>query len=396
MTAPVVIVGASLAGVRTAEALRRHGYDGPLAIVGAEQHFPPFDRPPLSKQALVGGLEHAVRLAVAPDLAADVLLGRRATGLDLNQRQVLLDDGAPVSFAKLVVATGATAWVPGNVDPALPGVFTLRTAGDARALTAALDGRPAVAVIGGGVLGCEIAASCRAKGLDVVLIEPGGALMQRVLGAELGSWLARVHRDHGVDVRLSVSAERVTGAERVAGLRLSDGSEVAADVLVVATGARPEIDWLEGSGLRLGDGLVLDEYCLAPEAPGVAGAGDVARWLNPRYRRTMRVEHWDNAIEQADVVARNLLAPAGSAVIYDPVPYSWTDQYGLHLRFAGLPEGTAEIVDGSVEEGRFVAEYRAHGLQIGALCVNRPAKLVAQRKALREIRVPSTAAMAVS
>jgi NADPH-dependent 2,4-dienoyl-CoA reductase/sulfur reductase-like enzyme len=381
----VVIVGASLAGVRTAEALRRHGYVGPLTLIGAEAHYPPYDRPPLSKQVLTGGAGQAARIAVDQDIAADIVLGRRAASLDLTRRQVLLDDGTALDFGKLVVATGATAWVPAGIGTALPGVFTLRTADDATALSAALDKSPAVAVLGGGVLGCEVAASCRARGLDVTVIETAGTLMHRVLGAELGGWITGVHRDHGVDVRLGVAVAEVLGDTHLTGVRLSDGSVVEASVLVTAAGARPETSWLDGCGLETGDGLLLDEYCRVPGAPFVAAAGDVARWFNPRYRRMMRVEHWDNAVEQADAVARNLFAAPGEASVYDPVPYSWSDQYNLHMRLAGLAEGTAEVIDGSPDDGRFAVTYRIGGVQVGALCVNRPAKFAAQRKALREI-----------
>jgi NADPH-dependent 2,4-dienoyl-CoA reductase/sulfur reductase-like enzyme len=383
----VVVVGASLAGFRAAEELRALGHDGPIALVGAEAHRP-YERPPLSKQVLAGkqppdATEVLPVTGSLDDLDLDWHLGEAATALDLGDRTVALAGGARLPFDGLVITTGASARpLPGTAH--LDGVHTLRTLDDCLALRAALDAAPRrVVVVGAGFIGSEVAATCRGVGVDVSLVEALPVPLERGLGREMGAVLADVHRDHGVDVRLGVGVAGLDGSARVEQVRLSDGTALEADVVVVGIGVSPNTAWLDGSGLTLDDGVVCDERCVA--APGVVAAGDVARWTNPRFGEAMRVEHWDNAVAMGTHVARVLLAPE-EAPAFDPVPWFWSDQYDRKLQLAGRAGGgdTVEVVSGSVEERRFVAFYGRGGRIVGVLGMNQPAKVMRWRTLVEE------------
>ena len=276
-------------------------------MIGAEDRLP-YDRPPLSKQVLAGDWE-AEQATVPIDVDAlevDWVLGSAAAALDLDDRHVELDNGHTVDFDGLVIATGAAArWLPETRGT--PGVHVVRTMDDSLSLRAELDATPGrVAVVGAGFIGAEVAATCRERGLEVTVIEALPVPMARALGDEIGGVCAEVHRDHDVDLRLGVGVDGLEVDERVRGVRLADGTSVEADVVVVGIGVAPSTDWLEGSGLTVDNGIVCDATCLA--APGVVAAGDVARWPNDRFDETMRVEHWDNALEQGAHAARRLLS----------------------------------------------------------------------------------------
>lgn len=380
----VLIVGGSLAGLRAAEALRRHGFEGRLCVVGAEDR-PPYDRPPLSKEVLAGTwAPERCALPCEEGLEIDWRLGQPAVGLDLAARRVRLADGGDVAWDGLVIATGASPReLPGQ--PHLEGLFTLRTLDDALALRAAFEGGPRVAVVGAGFIGAEVAATCRGRGLQVAMVEALPVPLERALGARMGGLVAALHRDHGVDLRLGVGVRRVLGDRRVEGLELSDGSRVDADVVVVGIGVRPETRWLEGSGIALDDGVLCDAACRA-SAPGVVAAGDVARWPNPRFDEVMRLEHWTHATEQADAAARTLLAGEGGAEPFAPVPFFWSDQYDRKIQFAGRAsaDDAMQVVDGSIEERRFVALYERGGRLRGVLGMNRPRLVMKARALLRE------------
>jgi 3-phenylpropionate/trans-cinnamate dioxygenase ferredoxin reductase component len=381
----IAVVGGGLAGLRAVEALRAGGHEGPVVWIGAERHLP-YDRPPLSKQVLRGEWEPE-RIALRRDgveaLATDLRLGTRALSLDAGARSLALEGGETVRFDGLVIATGAAPRrLPGA--PELDGVFVLRSLDDALAIRRALDGGPRVAVVGGGFIGSEVAASCRERGLDVTLIEALSQPLEQALGAELGAVCAALHRDHGVALRLGAGVAALEGGSRVERIRLADGSCVAADVVVVGIGVRPETGWLEGSGLRLDDGILCDEACQA--APGIVAAGDVARWPNRRYGMRMRVEHWTNAVEQAGAAAARLLAGSAPAEPYAPVPYVWSDQYDRKFLLAGAlrPGDEIQVVDGSLAERRFVALAGRGGRLVGAIAMNRARLFVQWRRALHE------------
>jgi 3-phenylpropionate/trans-cinnamate dioxygenase ferredoxin reductase subunit len=378
----VAVVGASLAGLRAVEALRGRGYDGRIDWIGAEKEAP-YDRPPLSKEILRGEWDPP-RIALArngvEELGTDLRLGVRAIGLDAGARRLRLSDGDSLSFDGLVIATGATPRrLPGQPD--LPGVFTLRTLDDALAIRAALEREPRVAVVGGGFIGAEVAASCRARGLEVTMIEALGQPMEQALGPEIGVVLAGLHRDHGVDVRTAAKVAALEGHGRVERVRLADGKTVDADLVVVGIGVVPETGWLEGSGLRLADGVACDARCAA--APGIVAAGDVARWPHPRYGE-IRVEHWTNAIEQAAAAVAALL-DGDAAPVFDPVPYVWSDQYDAKIFGAGRPRAGDQmrVIDGDLASRSFVALYGREGRLTGALSIGRARRFMEWRRALR-------------
>jgi NADPH-dependent 2,4-dienoyl-CoA reductase/sulfur reductase-like enzyme len=381
----VVVVGGSLAGLRAAEELRTQGYAGAIAVIGDELHRP-YDRPPLSKQVLAGKQEpEATALEPATgtidDLAIDWHLGERATGLDLGAREVLLGGGARLGFDGLVVATGATPrHLPGTDH--LGGVHTLRTLDDSVAIRAAVLAAPRrIAVVGAGFIGAEVAATCRGLGVEVTLIEALPVPLERSVGPVLGSVIADVHRDHGVDVRLGVGVVRIDGGDRVEQIVLTDGTELEVDLVVVGVGVAPNTEWLEASGLPIDNGVLCDETCLA--VPGVVAAGDVARWPNRRFGETMRVEHWDNAVEMGAHAARTLLADAagGTGEPYAPVPWFWSDQYDRKIQLAGraAPDDEVAVVAGSVEERRFAALFGRGGRVVGVLGMNMAAKVMRWR-----------------
>jgi 3-phenylpropionate/trans-cinnamate dioxygenase ferredoxin reductase subunit len=385
----VVIVGASLAGLRAAEELRRLGYDGRLVLIGAEAHLP-YDRPPLSKAVLAGEAgpdDVALRRQSYDDLDVDWRLGRRAIGLDVDARAVELDDGERITGDRgVVLATGATPrTLPGL--PALAGIHHLRTLDDCLAIRADLDaGARRVVVVGAGFIGAEVAATCRGRHLDVTMLEALPAPMVRGLGPVLGDVLAALHRDHGVDLRTGMGVDGVDGVERVEQVRLADGSTVDADVVVVGVGVAPSTAWLEGSGLTIDNGVVCDETLLA--APGIVAAGDVCRWPNPLFSgELMRLEHWTNAAEQGIAAAVRLLADDDQAPVpFAPVPFVWSDQYEVKIQVAGHVRGDdrIEVVDGSLAERRFVAAVGRGDRLVGAVAFSRPRVLMQYRRLVAE------------
>ena len=376
----VTIVGASLAGLNAAEALRREGFDGPVTLIGAESHLP-YDRPPLSKQVLAGDWEpERAALTDSEELESDGIearLGVRATALDLAARELTLHTGETVAFDGLVIATGARCRTIGGTE-GLDGVHVLRSLDDCLALRADFEAMPPrVVVVGAGFIGAEVAATARGRGLDVTLVEALPTPLSRVLGDEMGQVCAEVHRDHGVDLRTGVGVDRISGDGRVQQVTLSDGSTVDADVVVVGIGVIPNTEWLDGSGLQVDDGVVCDATCLAAER--VTAAGDVARWPNELFGETMRVEHWDNAAQQGSHAARRLID--GSTPPFTPVPWFWSDQYDRKIQLAGRVRGDDEVrvVTGSVAERRFAAIYGRAGRIVGVLGFNRPRHVMRYR-----------------
>ncbi|MGA5898984.1 NAD(P)/FAD-dependent oxidoreductase [Streptomyces venetus] len=367
----VVVVGACAAGLAAVETLRREGFDGTLTLVGDEPHAP-YDRPPLSKQILSGEWT-AERLTLRPHADVEVLdldlrLGTAATGLDMTDRTVRLADGARVPYDGLIVATGVRPRrLPGG-----GGAHVLRTVDDALALRERLTPGCRLVVVGAGFLGAEAAAVAWRLGADVTLLEPAPVPLAHAVGAEVGQVLSQAHLDHGVELRTGVTVTEVTDG----GVRLSGGELVEADEVLVAVGSSPNTEWLADSGLRLGDGVLCDEYCEA--APGVYAAGDVARWDNPLFGTSMRIEHRTNAAEQGMAAARNLLAPPDARRPFAPVPYFWSDQYDMRIQAYGHLRGHDEVavVEGDLAARRFVVAYRTGERLSGALAVGMPPKAV--------------------
>ena len=360
----IVIVGASLAGHRALTELRRRGFDGRITLIGAEKHYP-YDRPPLSKQILQGAWEPVRTLLDDPDhyagLGIEMLLGKRATGLDTTTRAVELDDGTRVPFDALLIATGASPRALPNTPP-LAGLHTLRTMDDAIAIRRAFEAGARVCVIGAGFIGAEVAASARQLGLEVTVVEALEQPLARVLGPTIGAAVARIHREHGVDLRLNARVTGFEGSERVEAVTLADGSKIPADVVIVGIGVQPNTAWLEGSGLALDDGVLCDAT-LATNVPGIWAAGDVARWYNPQYGRHMRAEHWTSAVEQGMAAAANILAGPGAAQPHSSIPYVWSDQYDVSIQVNGDPQAgdDVHVLHDEPDARKFLAAYSHEG-----------------------------------
>jgi NADPH-dependent 2,4-dienoyl-CoA reductase/sulfur reductase-like enzyme len=388
MVRRIVVVGASLAGLRAVETLRAQGFDGALVLVGDEPHAP-YDRPPLSKQVLQGTLDPrdtAYRRKEGYEaLALDMRLGSRAVGLEPGRRVVILADGSRLDYDRLVVTTGARArMLPGA--GAQPGLHLLRGLDDAVRLSSELAGAATVAIVGAGFIGLEVAASCRARGLRVTVIEALPAPLSPVFGPAVCGMVAALHRDHGVDLRTGVTVAGLRGGTRVEGVRLSDGSDLAADLTIVGIGVTPNTEWLEDSGLTLKDGIVCDAAGAA--APDVFAAGDVARIPNAWTGDDRRVEHWTNAVEQAVLVAGNALAGERASTPFVSVPYFWSDQYDRKIQCAGRvqPGDEAVLVEGSFMERSVAVLYRRGDRVAACLTVNRPRTFVAFRRLLKDRR----------
>lgn len=377
----VLIVGASLAGVRTAESLRTLGFDGEIVLAGDEPHRP-YDRPPLSKDYLGGARQPAdLRLdATLPDDAVRWRLGAAATALDPARRVVSFADGGEETYDRLVLACGTTPIVPPGLDVGLGGVHLLRTLDDADGLRADLDAGPRhVVVLGAGFIGAELASTCRARGLAVTLVDAAPLPLSRPLGPEVAQHLLDLHRADGVDFRLGVAAEAFTAeGGRVTGLRLADGGHLAADLVVVAIGVRPATAWLADSGLALDDGVVCAPDLASLSHPDVYAVGDVVRFEHPLVGAPVRVEHWSNAVEGASVVAEAIL---GGQPRHHAVPSFWTDQLGVKIQGVGFT-AWADEVEVEDDAGALVATYRREGRTIGAVAFGRPRRLIAVRREL--------------
>jgi NADPH-dependent 2,4-dienoyl-CoA reductase/sulfur reductase-like enzyme len=393
----VVIVGASLAGLRAAEALRAEGFAGSLTLIGDEP-YEPYDRPPLSKRVLAGRMpaEHAT-LPQMRNVEAEWLLGVAATGLDAAGHRVLLADGGQVSFDKLLIATGTRArpW-PNEEEGALDGVFTLHGRDDVAHLHAWLATSPRrVLVIGGGFTGSEIASVCRDLGLPVTLTERGPAPLSGALGAATGTVASRLQRQHGVDLRCNTTVMALEGDEvgRLRRALLSDGDVLDVNVAMVALGAIRNVEWLGGAGLAAdGRGVVCDAACRAFDADGMVTddifvAGDVARWPHPLFDgQLIAVEHWGNAVEQAATAAHNMVCAPSERRPHKPLPAFWSNQFGVNVKSVGLPTVAEEVVvtQGSVEERRFVAAYGCAGRTVAAVAVNSPRWLESYQRLIEE------------
>jgi 3-phenylpropionate/trans-cinnamate dioxygenase ferredoxin reductase component len=376
VTKRIVIVGGGLSAARTAEQLRRANYDGSITIVSDEVHLP-YDRPPLSKQVLRSELDD---VTLKPRDFYDennitLLLGSAVKTLDTANQNVMLENGTALEYDEAVIATGL---VPRRIPsiPHLRGIHVLRSFDESMALRdEAASARRAV-VIGAGFIGCEVAASLRNLGVDVVLVEPQPTPLAAVLGEQIGSLVARLHRSEGVDVRTGVGVESVSGDDRVENVILSDGAELDTDLVVIGIGSRPNTEWLEGSGVKVDNGVVCDRVGRT-SAPHVWALGDVASWQDATGRQ-VRVEHWSNVAEQARVLVPSLLGqelPANFVV----VPYFWSDQYDVKIQCLGEPEAD-DIVHLVSDDGRkFLAYYERDGVVAGVVGGGMPGQVMKSR-----------------
>jgi NADPH-dependent 2,4-dienoyl-CoA reductase/sulfur reductase-like enzyme len=386
MMRDVVVVGASLAGLRAAESLRTAGFDGSITVIGDEPHLP-YDRPPLSKRLLAGEWEvDRIALRKPDDLASlDVnwRLSTRAVGIDIAERRIALAGGEHVRFEGAILATGSRPrTLPGQDE--LPDVVVLRSVDESLDLRRRIaGGGRRVVVIGAGFIGLEVAATARTLGNEVLVLESAPAPLIRGLGATMGAAIAAVHADHGVEVRCGVTIEGL----RPGAVLIDGGWHEPADVVVVGIGVAPATEWLTGSGLEIRDGVVCGAD-LNTGVPLLYAAGDIVRWYNPLFEEEMRVEHWTNAAEQGALAATNLLAEATGqrTSAYAPVPFFWSDQYDRRIQFLGRASGEddVQIVAGSVASRQFVALYGNRGRLRGVLGLNAPRQVMPFRSLLFE------------
>jgi NADPH-dependent 2,4-dienoyl-CoA reductase/sulfur reductase-like enzyme len=371
----VVIVGGGLAAARTAEQLRRSEYTGRITIVSDEVHLP-YDRPPLSKEVLRKEVDD---VSLKPREWYDekditLRLGAAATALDTAAQTVTLDDGTVLAYDELVIATGL---VPRRIPafPDLEGIRVLRSFDESMALREHASACQRAVVIGAGFIGCEVAASLRSLGVDVVLVEPQPAPLAAVLGERIGELVARLHRDEGVDVRLGVGVAEVRGDGHVETVVLTDGTELAADLVVVGIGSRPATEWLQGSGIEVDNGVICDEAGRT-SAPNVWALGDVASWRDTMGHQA-RVEHWSNVADQARVIVPAMLGQEVPTNVV--VPYFWSDQYDVKIQCLGEPEAT-DTVHLIEDDGRkFLAYYERDGALVGVVGGGMPGKVMKLR-----------------
>jgi 3-phenylpropionate/trans-cinnamate dioxygenase ferredoxin reductase component len=384
MTDPIVIIGAGQAGARTAAALREAGYSGPVELVGDEAELP-YERPPLSKGILTGHMLSS-DLQVLPSsyyVEKDITLrlGQYVTELDAVRHRVTLASGTSLPYSRVVLATGGRARpVPiqtGQVD----GIRYLRSLKDAAGLRDALRSASALVVVGGGFLGLEVAASARSLGLGVTLIELRPQLLDRIVESEIATLIGNLHRRHGVTLRLGVGFAGILHGPTSPAVALTDGTSLSADVVVAATGMRPNTALAAQAGCTLDDGVIVDEYG-ATSVDGVFAVGDVAQHLNGFLGRHVRPENWQTAQNQAIAVGRGL---AGDRRPYAEVPWFWSDQYGTSIQILGMPEKTDEIVvRGDVATNRFVVLNLSQGQLVGATACNMAREIPPLRQIMKK------------
>jgi 3-phenylpropionate/trans-cinnamate dioxygenase ferredoxin reductase component len=390
----VVVVGASLAGWRAVETLRAEGFEGDIKLVGQERHLP-YDRPPLSKQVLAGTWppEKAVLADKkrSSELRVHEVLGQRAVRLDVEGRQVEIDDGSVLSADAVVLATGARPrTLPGTEGLSQrDGLFTLRTLDDSLALREAVTAVEScrVVVIGAGFIGAEVASTCAGLGCQVTVVEAMEIPLMNVLGPVIGAYCGSLHGSAGVDLRTGAGVDGVRRAESQEGglvVELAEGDALEADVVVVGIGVIPSSEWLQDSGLKVENGVVCDDRLFA--ADGIVAAGDLARW-NWRHdggEEEIRIEHWQVAAEAGVAAARSLLAGREDASPFTPIPYFWSDQFGIRFQVLGNPGGldAVEVVDGSFEEGKFVAVFGRAGRLRAVMAIGKPRQLMSFRPLL--------------
>ncbi|WP_433831665.1 NAD(P)/FAD-dependent oxidoreductase [Actinoplanes sp. CA-015351] len=379
----VAIVGAALAGLAAARALRGQSFTGQIIAIGAERHHP-YDRPPLSKDFLTGACTiDDLALSDDDDLGIDWRLGTAATRLDPRGRSVHLTDGQEIPVDGVVIATGARARRPAHAD-GLAGVHTLRTLDDAIALRDELRNTGRLVVIGAGFIGAEVASSARSLGWDVTVVEGLPTPLAGPLGTEMGALCAQLHADHGVRLKAGTPVSALLGSDRIEAVELADGTRLPADVVVAGIGAIPNVEWLAGSGLTI-DGGVVTDAAGATGLPAVVATGDCAIAFSPFAGRAVRSEHWTHALDHPATAVATLLGAAAPDT--GKAPYFWSDQYGVRLQFAGHrePGDTVRIVEGDPEQRSFLAVYERGGHPVAVLGMNQPRLFTRWRRQLRAV-----------
>jgi 3-phenylpropionate/trans-cinnamate dioxygenase ferredoxin reductase subunit len=366
----VLIIGAGQAAAQCAISLRQGGSSDAILITGDEP-FPPYQRPPLSKKFLTErGKPESLYLRPEMfwrDQNVELALGVAAKSVDVHARRVTLADGRDIFYRTLVFATGTRArWLPiPGID--LPGVFSLRSIDDVQRLRPELDAVKRVVIVGGGYIGLEVAAVMRTEGREAIVLEAEDRVLKRVTAPEVSAFFDRFHRERGVEIRLGARLAGFVGEQHVRALRLADGTEIATDLVLLATGAEPNVALATAAGLTCANGIVVNEFTCT-SAPNVYAIGDCTRFPSRRYGRQLRLESVQNAIDQAKAAASAIL---GKPQPYDPVPWFWSDQYEIKLQIAGWLDGYDEVnVVGDPAAAKFSAEYRKSGRLIAVDAVN--------------------------
>lgn len=380
MSGGVLVVGGSVGGIRTARALRNEGYAGAVTVVEAEPHLP-YDKPPLSKVPLDGDAHVPLLTAAeARELDIELRLGAVAIEVRAQANQLALADGTVLDYDELVIATGAAA----RPSPwSGPGIHVLRTLADARALRESLHGANRLLVVGAGFIGAEIASLARKQGIDVTIVDPAPVPMARIVGTELGERLSDLHRVHGVEAKFGTTVSALDCVDDSLRATLSDGSEFPVDAVVVGIGAVLELGWLESSGLTLDDGVVCDEYGRTPDFANIHAVGDISKWYQPRLGTSARVEHWTNAVEQANTLAHNIVH-SDDLLAHDPVAYVWSDQYDWKIQLFGTRDVAADpLVVEQSDPLRLAAIWQdSEGRASGGFTVNWPKASVQLRRTI--------------
>lgn len=386
----IAIVGASVAGVAAAEAIARTGFDGSVDIFDAQDELP-YDRPPLSKQFALGAWnEDRLRFHDADrwnEIGATLWLGCEVVSVGEGGRRLSLFDGSTFTNDGLIIATGAAALSL----PCLSGrsnVSSLRTLADGRQLSDALRHASSLAIVGSGFIGLEVAAVASSLGISVTIVEVAALPMAARLGETAAKRIRQLHEDHDVRFLCGRTVTAVEGEHQVTALVLDDGTRVAADYVLVGIGVRPALDWLEGSGIAVENGIVCNEHGRTSLA-NVYAAGDAASWINPLFKERMRLEHWTTAREQGQHAALALLAElegsSGRSVPFDHIPYVWSDQYGLKIQTVGrfLPSDTFRVDLDDPTANRFAGSYWRSGRLRGAIAINLPKQIMSYRRELQ-------------
>ncbi|WP_321333947.1 FAD-dependent oxidoreductase [Breoghania sp.] len=385
MSETCVIIGAGQAGAQAAHSLRQGGYEGGIVMLGDEAH-PPYQRPPLSKKYLSGEFE-AERLWLRPEEfydthKIDLRVSTPVGEIDRAAREVVCVNGERIAYDTLLITTGTR---PRNLPlPGfdLPGVLPLRTLADVDRLREVLERPCRIAIVGGGYIGLEVAAVARQLGHEVTVLESQERVLNRVVAPALSLFFQKLHADHGVDIRFGVTVEAVEGEDKAQAVRLGSGARIECDLVLVAVGAVPNVELAQAAGLEVDNGICVDASCRTSD-PAIYAAGDCTSFPAARYGRTIRLESVQNAIDQAKAAASAIL---GNEVVYDPVPWFWSDQYDVKLQIAGLSQFHDETkLVGDPDSGSFYIAYLRDGRLLSVDSVSHPRSHMMARRSLGEV-----------
>lgn len=379
---PIIIIGAGQCGLKATETLRQSGYDGRLILIGDETQ-PPYQRPPLSKAFLKGELSED-RLALKADNfyndnEIETRFGVKALSIDVQNELIKLSDGRDEKYSKLLISTGTRARAIPMQGADLDGVYSLRTIDDVKHLSSALEPGKKVAIIGAGYIGLEVAASLKSRGHEVSVIEAAPRVLARVMPKEMSDYFEELHIAHGVEILTDTKTNRIVGEQKVQAVELEGGHKIDCDIVLMAVGAEPVIELASDAGLKIENGIVVDQTAQT-SCENIYAAGDCASFYSKRYQRHIRLESVQNAIDQGKIAAQAML---GEDVDYDPLPWFWSDQYDVKLQIAGLSNGFDKMeIDGEMSENSFAVTYFKDRKPICVDAVNQPRAHMLARRSL--------------